>query len=195
MQVNEPDHSIVEQIRNGETRKYAVLVDRYKRRGLALALRILRDPREAEESLQDAFLRAFRGLDGFRGESSFGTWFYRILYNLCISRSRQRKPMHVSIGSPDDDAIEEGALADESADLTLAIEGEDIRDLVLVELDRLPDNYRIPLALFYLQELSYEEIASIMKVPIGTVKTNIHRARSRLKDRVIAALSMEGLPV
>ncbi len=195
MQVNEPDHSIVEQIRNGETRKYAVLVDRYKRRGLALALRTLRDPREAEETLQDAFLRAFRGLDGFRGESSFGTWFYRILYNLCISRSRRGKPMNMSIGSLDDDAIEEGVLADESADLTLAIEGEDIRDLVLVELDRLPDNYRIPLALFYLQELSYEEIASIMKVPIGTVKTNIHRARSRLKDRVIAALSMEGLPV
>ncbi len=193
--MNEPDHSIIEQIRNGETRKYAVLVDRYKRRGLALALRILRDQEEAEEATQDAFLRAFRGLDGFRGESSFGTWFYRILYNLCISRTRRGRPKNVSIGSLDDDAIEEGILADESADLTLAIEGQDIRDHVLIELDRLPDNYRIALTLFYLQELSYEEIASMMKVPIGTVKTNLHRARSRLKDRVIVALSMEGLPV
>ncbi len=185
------EYLLLEDIRGGDARKYAVLVNRYKDRGLALAERIIRSREEAEEVLQDAFVRAFRNLKSFRGDSSFGTWFYRILYNLCLTHTRRATAGRKE--SLDDDSIADVVEGFTAADALVALEANDIREILLTEVNRLPESYRIPLTLFYMQELSYEEIALVMHLPIGTIKTNLHRARLRLRKNVIADLAEEGI--
>ncbi len=94
------DAEIIDEVRAGNSRSYAFLVDRHKDRALTLALRLVGARHEAEELVQDAFLKAFRNLGRFRGEARFGTWFYRILYNLCMTRLRRRStaPQMLEIG-------------------------------------------------------------------------------------------------
>lgn len=180
--------ALLEEIRRGDVRKYALLVDRYKDRGLALALRILRTREDAEEVLQDAFVRAYRGLSDFRGDSSFGTWFYRILYNLCLSRTRSR----IDPAQRLDDPVVEDLIADDGGEMD-SLEDRDLLRLLTTEVDRLPDVYRIPLTLFYLQDRTYDEIAGLTHQPLGTVKTNLHRARLILRKRVAEVLKNEGV--
>lgn len=182
--------ALLEEIRRGETRKYALLVDRYKVRGLALALRILRTREDAEEVLQDAFVRAFHALNDFRGDSSFGTWFYRILYNLCLTRVRVSHGMVETPNRLDEPAMQQLAAVD-GGDIS-SIEDRDLAQLLESELDKLPDMYRIPMTLFYLQQRTYAEISTITEIPLGTVKTNLHRARLILRKQVMAILKQEG---
>ncbi len=185
------EYALIERIRKGEVRLYAFLVDRYKGKGLALALRIVRSRPEAEEVLQDAFVRAFKGLSAFRGESKFGTWFYRILYNLCLTRVRRSGLSPDPVSFTDESAAEEISGGEGGADVLQELNERDIREILQAGLDRLPEKYRTPLTLFYLQELSYEEIALVMRISIGTLKTNLHRGRLRLRTLVQDHLSVE----
>src|SRR5437867_5878566 len=84
------DNEIIRSVRTGETRQYARLVDRYKDRAFTLAVRILKNRQDAEEAAQDAFVRAYNALDKFEGTAKFGTWFYRILYNVCLTKLGKR---------------------------------------------------------------------------------------------------------
>jgi len=190
--LQDDERIILEEIQRGDTRKYAILVDRYKNRGLALALRMLKNREEAEEILQDAFVRAFRGLNEFRRDSTFGTWFYRILYNLCVSKVRQ--PVHpVDSTLPLDDLLVQDT-ADENVDV-LSIDDRDLFRLIESQLEELPEAYMVAVTLFYLQERTYAEISELMALPIGTVKTNLHRARLLLRKNILGILSKERIDV
>jgi RNA polymerase sigma-70 factor (ECF subfamily) len=187
----EPDLQILDMIRGGDTRKYAMLVDRYKDRGLALAMRIVGGREESEELLQDAFLRAFQALGEFRGEAKFGTWFYRILYNLCMTRvSRRRNRVVLFDPSADFDLTLTGE-DDESPDALESLEEQQLAQLLAEEVERLPGRFRIPLTLYYVQELRYEEISELMGLPLGTVKTNLFRAKVLLRKRMLTLLREE----
>jgi RNA polymerase sigma factor (sigma-70 family) len=146
---------------------FRMLVDRHKTFGMTLATRILQDTMLAEEALQDAFVRVYRSASTFRGNAKFTTWFYKILHNVSISM----------LGSIDKNvqALEEAALPHvlESYNETGAI----FEDL----LNSLPERYRTVSTLYYLQEFSYDEIAEICALPLGTVKTVLHRSRELLK--------------
>lgn len=189
--VTDLDSDIIEQVRAGDTRRFALLVDRHKDRALTLALRLTGNRGEAEELVQDAFLKAYQNLDGFRGEAKFGTWFYRILYNLCMTKVIRRK------GKPEAITLEEGNVADvaaiEQEELSIVdrMEEDEVRGIVTTEIDLLPEKYKTVVTLFYLQDMSYEEIAGVVQAPIGTVKTNLFRARAQLKNRVLGRLKGE----
>jgi RNA polymerase sigma-70 factor (ECF subfamily) len=186
------DEQLIERIQQGEIRRFADLVDRHKDRALTVAVRLLRRREDAEEAVQDAFVRAFRGLAEFRGESRFSTWFYRILYNICLTRLRRAQVgqvgqvgMTVSIDDPDV-ADPAAAVVDEGDDPLDQLDVNETRAIIAEEMARLQERFRLPVTLFYVNEMSYEEIAAVLDAPIGTVKTNLFRGRVALRDQVRA---------
>ncbi len=176
----DPDVALIQACRNGNARSFALLVDRHKDKAMTFAYRIVGRQEEAEELVQDAFVRAFRSLDGFRGEAKFGTWFISILHNLCLTHIGRRKAREVSL-----EQLEGGrdqlADADDMDILDKLDQDERLRRL-RNGMMRLPVQYREILTLFYVQELSYEEIAGVTGLPLGTVKTHLFRARSSLRN-------------
>ncbi len=185
------DAEILDEVRAGNTRAYALLVDRHKDRALTLALRFIGDHREAEELVQDAFLRAYRNLGQFRGEARFGTWFYRILYNLCMTRLRRRMSAPQMLDVNDESVLDVLPAEDESDGIEERFESSDLLRFLSLEVDALPPQYKSAVTLYYVQEMSYEEIAGVMDIPLGTVKTCLFRGRNLLKKRIAMRLKKE----
>ena len=170
---------------------YAQLVDRYKDRAMTLAVRLVRNREEAEELLQDAFLRAYRNLGQFRGEAKFSTWFYRILYNLCMTRVTRRGSAHEALECLDERCVDHRIVADEASALE-RLEEKELQLAVASEIERLPERFRTPITLFYVQEMNYEDIAAVLDQPLGTVKTNLFRGRSLLRQRIMKRTGEQG---
>jgi RNA polymerase sigma-70 factor (ECF subfamily) len=176
--VKEGDAELVARARQGDEAAFEQLVLRHQRYVFNLAYRVLGDYAEAEDVTQEAFVRVWRGLSGFRGQARFTTWLYRIVHNLCLNRLPglrrellQTEPLEEVLANPDPSP----------ADLF------DVRERLAflhAQLDRLPEKYRLVLTLRYLQHLSYAEVAAALDVPMGTVKTHIHRARRLLRERL-----------
>lgn len=189
--VPKSDTEIIHEVRAGNVRSFALLVDRHKDRALTLALKLVGEHQQAEELVQDAFLKAFRNLSQFRGDARFGTWFYRILYNLCMTRLRRRAsaPQMVDIG--EENTLDTLPAEGESLPLDEALEANDLLRFLALEVDSLPPQYKSAVTLYYVQEMSYEEIAGVMDVPLGTVKTCLFRGRNLLKKRISMRLKKE----
>ena len=185
------DAEILDEVRAGNTRAYALIVDRHKDRALTLALRFVGNRQEAEELVQDAFLKAFRNLAQFRGEARFGTWFYRILYNLCMTRLRRRMSAPTMLDVNDESVLGILPAEEESVGLEERFESSDLLRFLSLEVDALPPQFKSAVTLYYVQELSYEEIAGVMDVPLGTVKTCLFRGRNLLKKRISMRLKKE----
>ena len=188
------DDDIVARLRKGETRLFATLIGRYRDRGFSLALRILRNREDAEEALQDAFVRAYNGLAKFEGASSFGTWFYRILYNVCMTSLGNRKADAIyedaGEGGPPDPGTEPELPGDYSG-----LEMRDLVSCVEAVVSRLPAKYASIISMFYVQELTYAEIGVVTGLPAGTVKTHLFRARLQLQKAVLRELIHEKVAV
>ena len=176
------DLDAVRRVVAGERSAFAPLVARYGRRLHDLALRMLRDPGEAEDVAQQAFLNAYRAIARFDGRRPFRHWLLRIATNLCRNRlaERRRRPHWVG-GVPGDD---EGFVLDPAAPPPPAGAGADARsdaERVRDAIERLPEPYRLAVVLRYAQGLSLEEVSEITEVPVATVKTHLHRARAALR--------------
>jgi RNA polymerase sigma-70 factor (ECF subfamily) len=189
------DESLTIRSQGGDEEAFAQLVDRHQRGVCRFVARLI-GTRDAEDLAQEAFLRAHQALPRFRGESTFRTWLYRIARNLCWTelRKRGRRGESTMLG---DDSLEVRLLPDDSvSDLAEESARADLATRVREHVGTLPAPYREVLTLFYLDEMHYEEIAVILDVPIGTVKTWIHRARLRLRDALIgeAAFAKEREP-
>ena len=189
--MSDTDRDIIEQVRAGNSRRYAVLVDRHKDRAFTLALRLTGNRQEAEELVQDAFLRAFKNLNQFRGDAKFGTWFYRILYNLCMTKVTRRRGKPEALDAKDGDTLDSLLVDNDEPSIHERLEDEELQGIVSEEIRALPENYRAAITLFYVQEMSYEEIVSVLNIPVGTVKTNLFRARNLLKERVLGRMKGE----
>ncbi len=180
------DRPLIEGILRGNTRDFTLLVRRYQDRSMTLALRLLGNRAEAEELVQDAFMRVYRNLSRFRGEAAFHTWLYRIVYNLCLSKiSRRREKPGEPIAEELSPAAAEFSGTGELS-VQEAVELAEQKEIVRQEIGNLPFNYRTAVTLFYLQEMTYEEIGAVMEIPIGTVKTYLYRGRVSLSRRVVA---------
>jgi RNA polymerase sigma-70 factor (ECF subfamily) len=185
------DNEIIERIRAGDSRKYALLVNRHKDKAFTLAVRLVGDRREAEEVVQDGFMRAYRNLEQFRGDAKFSTWFYRIVYNLCMTKVSRRR------WQPEIVDVHRGEMSDnvfvdkDEIGFDERLENEELNQIVVDEVNLLPEKYRTPITLFYLQEMSYEEMTEVMNLPLGTVKTNLFRGRNLLRERVLVRLKGE----
>jgi len=184
------DNDIIRQVLEGEERRYALLVDRYKDRAMTLALRILANREEAEEAVQDAFVRAFRSLGRFRGDSEFSTWLYRILHNVAISTLRRRGRL-TQVPYDDDAGIDLEEPPEDDGGLLAGVEQRQMMALVEEALEELPERYRIVVSFFYIQEMKYDEIAAVLDVPMGTVKTLLFRGRESLRRAIAARLQHE----
>jgi RNA polymerase sigma-70 factor (ECF subfamily) len=172
------DAELVARACEGDEAAFEQLVLRHQRYVFNLAYRVLGDYAEAEDVTQEAFVRVWRGLSGFRGQARFTTWLYRIVHNLCLNRlpGLRRELLQT-------EPLEE-VLADPSPSPTDLFDTRERLAFLQAQLDRLPEKYRLVLTLRYLQHLSYAEVAAALDMPMGTVKTHIHRARRLLRERL-----------
>lgn len=180
---SDDERAIVQRARSGDTGAFGELVLRHQTFVYNLALRALSDPNDAQDLAQEAFLRAWQGLSSFRGASGFRTWLYRIVMNLCYNRSPQLKKSMAQL--PLDDTVEEWLPAAGDSPERL-IEAGELRGYLHRQIESLPESYRLLVMLRYQQDLSYEEIAAVTGLPLGTVKTGLFRAHARLKAALLA---------
>jgi RNA polymerase sigma-70 factor (ECF subfamily) len=176
------DLVLVAASKNGDQEAFAQLVQRYQRLVFNLVYRMLQQYEETTEITQETFLAAWQGLPSFRGDARFSTWLYRIAYNCSLKQLELRKR---------DRALQIALEAEKTLENTNDEQREnaeqDARDrqiLVQEHLSHLPTKYRIVLILRHLQDMTYEEMAEILTMPIGTIKTHLFRARNLLKERL-----------
>ena len=168
-----PELPLVLRAGRGDRVAFAELVRRHQGKVRALLLRLCGDRSLADDLAQEVFLRAYRGLLGFEGRSSFGTWVYRISYNVYLNhRTRTR-----SYAALPEDYDARAAAPDDA----LSAPRADLRRDLQAAIGELPERYRAVIVLYYLQEVSYPEIAEILELPLGTVKTHLHRAKRMLR--------------
>jgi RNA polymerase sigma-70 factor (ECF subfamily) len=182
-----PDAEVVERAKGGDRNAFGILVQRYQGRAYRLALRVLRDEELARDVVQDAFLKAYGSLDRFEGRSSFYTWLYRVVMNLCLdSKRRDRSGRHVEWS--EEHTLEAApappgaSSAAENGDTpALRLERKEIREVMAQAIDALPEDARRTLQLREIDGLSYAEIAEGLGIPKGTVMSRLHYARRRLR--------------
>jgi RNA polymerase sigma-70 factor (ECF subfamily) len=181
-----PDQEIIRRVLAGEKKAFADLVNRHKDKAMTLAVRMLKNREDAEEALQDAFVRAFHALPRFEWKASFSTWFYRIVFNVCATAlSKKDEAYEVSLQDGD-----EGGIEVPSDDLTPDVEYEstELQKIVTEEIEKMPHVYASVLTLFFVQEMSYEEIEAVTGFPLGTVKVRLFRARMMLRETIARRL-------
>lgn len=176
------DVLLVTASKRGDQDAFAQLVQRHQRRVFNLVFRMLQDYEEASEITQETFLAAWQGLPTFRGDSRFSTWLYRIAYNSALKQVEQRKRDRAlqSAMQAEQVIVEAGNEGRIEAELEQHAQQEFIRE----NLATLPAKYRVVLTLRHIQDMTYEEMAEILTVPIGTIKTHLFRARNLLKERL-----------
>src|SRR5512141_718145 len=171
------EHSLLQRARKGDQEAFAALVTEHQRYIYNLALRVLRNEEEALDIAQETFLRAWTALPNLKGQSQFRTWLYRITTNLCYNRLPNLRRSMNDLG---DDVMEE--IPETNLDNPASkFESSETRSHLYKAIDDLDNNYKLLITLRYQNELSYEEIASTLNLPLGTVKTGIFRAKEQLR--------------
>ena len=170
------DACYIEKIQAGETECFSILLDRYSRSVFSLIVRITNNREDAEELTQDVFLKAFRSLSSFQGNSLFSTWLYRIAYNVAISASRKKKQTWLTIEESMIDNVSEDEINDDIEQL----EKEEQLSRLEQALEQLLPDERAFVSLFYMQAKKADEIATITGLSISNVKTKLHRIRKKL---------------
>jgi RNA polymerase sigma-70 factor, ECF subfamily len=164
----------------GDREAFGILVEQHQRYVYNLALRVVGNPQDAEDLAHEAFVRAWLAITNFRQEARFRTWLFRIVTNLCYNRLPGLRRELSELG---EDCLAE--LPDEPSpdlDPVAGLEAEETRSYLHEQIDRLPESYRLLVILRYQQNLSYEEIARVVSLPLGTVKTGLFRAKDRLRQ-------------
>lgn len=167
------DQELVAQARTGDEAAVRALVERYQRPVYSLVCRLVRDPERAEELTQDAFVKALRALDRYDPQRRFASWLFKIAANTALDELRRRQ------AAPREEPLPETAPAPLRADA--AVQAEELRQQLEAALAQLRPEYRAVVLLRHLEGRSQEEIAEILGVPVGTVKTHLHRARRQLQ--------------
>lgn len=183
--MSDTDKEIIQQVLDGNIQAFGKLVNKHKAKAMTLAIRMLKNREEAEEALQDSFVRVYRALSSFEWKSSFSTWFYRIVYNTCATAAGKKNGFYsLSVDIEDEDGNRMEIESDElPADLK--IESDEFSIIVSEEIEKLPVVYGSTFTLFAIQDMSYEEIVQVTGLPIGTVKARLFRARAMLREAII----------
>jgi len=181
--VREEDIQLVARARSGEERAYRTLLEKYERPVFSICLRMVRNRDEAADLSQEAFIKVFASLDRYNPAYAFSSWLFKITANLCIDHIRKRKIDTLPMDEPVDSERGEMQRQYVAPDLNPEEELARVEKMTRLEtaIGRLPEHYRIMLVLRHQEDLSYEEIAESLSIPLGTVKARIHRAREMLK--------------
>jgi RNA polymerase sigma-70 factor, ECF subfamily len=187
MSADVSDLSLVRRVQRGDKGAFDALVLKYQHKVVKLVMRYVRNPAEAEDVAQEAFIKAYRALPQFRGDSAFYTWLYRIAINTAKNAvvSRDRSPVEYDLDAQnsDDSYDMQSRLKDSETPEGLVLT-EEIRGTVNSAIDALPEDLRTAIVLRELEGLSYEEIAESMGCPVGTVRSRIFRAREAIDRRL-----------
>ena len=177
---NLSDQEIIDSVRKGNEADYSIIVDRYKNKAFSLLKRMLKNEFDAEEVLQDCFLKAYHSLGSYKGESKFSTWFYRIAYNTALTKLASKKRKIETEMSSLDNHLN---LVNENDNIVA--EKEDLTKFINNLVSRLPERHAAIINLFYLDEMSCEEISEVMNISVSNVKVMLHRSRNALKDLIM----------
>jgi RNA polymerase sigma-70 factor (ECF subfamily) len=177
---NLTDIEIIESVKRGNTADFSLLIKRYKDKAFSLLRRLLKNEMDAEEALQDCFLKAFNSLNDFRQDAKFSTWFYRIVYNtgLTVLASRKRKVEQEMMSIDENFDIA-------SFDSEIYATSENARTYILKIVDKLPIRNAIVVILFYVDGLSLNEISQVIGTSLVNTKVLLHRSRNALRDLLL----------
>jgi RNA polymerase sigma-70 factor (ECF subfamily) len=183
----EIDRQLVERAQRGDKRAFELLVEKYQRKLARLLSRFIRDPAEVEDVTQEAFIKAYRALPAFRGDSAFYTWLYRIGINTAknyLMAMGRRAPTSTEVEAEEAEGFEEGEqLRDINTPESLLLSNE-IAETVNSTIEELPEELRTAIQMREIEGMSYEDIAKAMGCPIGTVRSRIFRAREAIAERL-----------
>ncbi|TRZ56940.1 MAG: RNA polymerase sigma factor RpoE [Rhodocyclaceae bacterium] len=183
----EADQLLVERVQRGDKQAFGLLVSKYQRKLVRLLSRLVRDPAEVEDVAQETFIKAYRALPGFRGESAFYTWLYRIGINAAknyLAAKGRRTPTSAEFDSEEAEGFDESEQLRDNNSPERILMSKQIADTVNAAMDRLPEDLRNAISLREIDGMSYEEIAQIMDCPIGTVRSRIFRAREAIAEKL-----------
>lgn len=186
MSEQETDKILVERVQQGDSRAFDLLVKKYQHKVMSLISRYVKQSADVPDVAQETFIKAYRALDNFRGESAFYTWLYRIAVNTAKNYlvAKGRKPPASDVDAGDAEFYEgAGALKDGASPESLLLTDE-IRNVVMRTIDNLPEDLRRAIMLREIDGLGYEEIAVEMDCPIGTVRSRIFRAREAIDEQL-----------
>ncbi len=174
------------QVLKGDQSAYGEIVEIYKDKVFQLCYRILGNRHEAEDMAQEAFIRAYVNIASFNIDLKFSTWLYRIATNLCIDRIRKKKPDYYLDAevSGTDGLTMYSQIASDTILPEDEVENLELQETIQREITKLPEKYRSVIVLKYIEELSLNEISEILDIPLGTVKTRIHRGREALRHQL-----------
>ncbi|MBK8983811.1 MAG: RNA polymerase sigma factor [Ignavibacteria bacterium] len=205
------DSEIIKKINEGDTSSFRIIVDELKDKALSLTMKILRSREDAEDCLQESFLKLFRSITSgkFEERSKLSTYFYTIVYNTAVDNYKKLKSRRFSIVSIDvegssfeegddllrkyyDAKIEKNEF-DDKYDLSTEskISESEIKQIISDYINSIPEQYSVILTMFYINDLSHDEIAEILRLPLGTVKNRIFRAKNKLKEIILKKFSEE----
>ena len=205
--------NIIKRIRNGDVNSFEQIVEKYKDKALTLSLRILKNTEEAEDSVQEAFIKAFRAIVDrqFEERSKFSTYFYRIVYNTALDNYKKLKTKTYNLlridhgtrssGNGDETDITAFEMkidksvytGTEAYNADRQAFTEETKEFVNKYLEQIPEKYSIILTLFFINDLSHEEISETLMIPLGTVKNRIFRAKEKLKELMLKKYSYESI--
>jgi len=179
--MSDNETTLIQKAQKGDHDAFAMLVDEHQRYVYNLALRVVKDENEALDLTQETFVRAWTALPNFKGQSQFRTWLYRIVTNLCYNRLPN---LRRSLNDLGDDVMEDIPETNFNAPAS-EFESNETRQHLYQAIDALDANYKLLITLRYQNELSYDEIASTLNLPLGTVKTGIFRAKEQLRKSLV----------
>jgi RNA polymerase sigma-70 factor (ECF subfamily) len=180
---------LIDRSRDGDQQAFRLLVEKYQRLVAHVVFRLVPDVNDRDDVCQDVFVRVYRHLGKFKRQARFSTWIATIAYNTAASFLRRRRT------PPLDNAIDADDFLDDLPSATPGPEDQtednNLAEILRREIEKLPAEYRVSVTLYHLEELKYEEIAHVMRVPIGTIKSYLFRARRILKERLSARYDRE----
>ncbi|MBL4886212.1 MAG: sigma-70 family RNA polymerase sigma factor [Planctomycetaceae bacterium] len=186
--MNKTDQELISESVSGQTQAFDTLMLRYQDRLYNALAQILRNREDARDAVQEAFVMAWKKLETFRGEAGFYSWLFRVAYNVAMSRERKKKLATTSIDHQS--ATSSFTPEDPHQDIQPShrMETRERQLMVRTALENLPEEYRTVLVLKEIENFKYEQIAEIVDVPLGTVRSRIHRARGLLRDNLLKLL-------
>lgn len=180
----EPTRELISRAQQGDSQALTQLVIGQQHYVYSIAMSVLKNPEDAADLTQEAFIRLFRALPQYNGESRFTTWLYRLVVNLCRDELRRRgRQVQIAPPAPEEEEVDQIAgVADDDrwTDPAQALESNELRDQVRRALGQLEEHYRLVLTLYYFEDMKYTDIAVILDIPLNTVKSHIRRGKDRL---------------
>ena len=186
MSEQKTDQQLVELVQQGNKAAFDLLVRKYQNRVLNLVSRFVKNQGDVQDVAQEAFIKAYRAVPGFRGESAFYTWLYRIAENTAKNYlvAQKRRPSGSDIDAMDAENFDGSDNLRENSSPERLLLSEELRKVVFATLEQLPEDLRTAITLREMEGLSYEDIAQVMECPVGTVRSRIFRAREALDKQI-----------